>query len=112
MTIITTHVLDTARGRPAAGIAVSLARSTDKGWSDVAATVTGADGRTPNLVPDDAPRVVAVYRLRFGLGDYFGRQGTAPFYPYADVVFTAEADGHYHVPLLASPFGYTTYRGS
>ncbi len=112
MTHITTHVLDTARGRPAAGLAVALAMQTGEGWTDIAAAPTDVDGRVANLLPAGVARAAGVYRLRFEIADYFGRQGTPSFYPYADVVFTIEAEGRYHVPLLLSPFGYSTYRGS
>ncbi len=109
---ITSHVLDTARGRPAGGLAVALAMRTEGGWTDVGAAATGPDGRVTNLLPESAARTAGVYRLRFEIGDYYGRLNLPTFYPYADVVFTVEEEGHYHVPLLLSPWGYSTYRGS
>lgn len=112
MTRITSHALDTARGRPASGLSVSLAMRTGNGWTDVGAAATNADGRVTNLLPERMERTAGVYRLRFEVGDYYGRLQTPTFYPYADVVFTVEAEGHYHVPLLLSPWGYSTYRGS
>ena len=111
-TEITTHVLDTARGLPAAGLSVSLAMHAAPGWTDVAAASADRDGRVPNLLPEDVSQATGVYRLRFETADYFGRQGTPTFYPYVDVVFTIDAPGHYHVPLLVSPWSYSTYRGS
>jgi 5-hydroxyisourate hydrolase len=111
-TQITTHVLDTSRGRPAAGLSVSLAMHAGQGWTDVGAASADGDGRVSNLLPDGVTQAAGVYRLRFETADYFGRHGTATFYPHVDVVFTIEDAGHYHVPLLLSPFGYSTYRGS
>jgi 5-hydroxyisourate hydrolase len=102
VTGITTHVLDTAAGRPAAGVAVALHRD------DVVVTegVTDADGRW-QAAPDAAP---GVYRLVFGTGAYFSGAG---FHPQVTVEFLVTDDAeHHHVPLLLSPFGYTTYRGS
>lgn len=110
-TAITTHVLDTSQGEPAAGLSVSLAMGAGGGWSEIAAAATDGDGRVANLLPEDVARAAGVYRLRFETADYFGRHGAATFYPYVDVVFTIDEGGHYHVPLLVSPFGYATYRG-
>ncbi|MFQ5680085.1 MAG: hydroxyisourate hydrolase [Gemmatimonadota bacterium] len=122
MSGITTHVLDTAAGRPAAGVAVTLERrAADGGWRELARARTDEDGRTGELLPGDAlagaPREsepgFGEYRLRFEVGEYYGRRGEATFYPYVEIVFRiADPAQHYHVPLLLSPFGYTTYRGS
>ena len=116
MSGISTHVLDTARGRPAAGVAVSLARKTGNGWTELAAASTDAGGRVGNLLPAQVKDPAGTYRLRFDVGAYFAAQGAgadaAPFYPYVEIVFQIRDVEHYHVPLLVSPFGYTTYRGS
>ena len=112
MTGITAHVLDTTHGRPAAGVAVSLARRTGDGWTELAAAATDASGRVANLLPAQVNSTLGTYQLRFNVGPYFAAQGATPFYPYVDVVFQIREDAHYHVPLLVSPFGYTTYRGS
>jgi 5-hydroxyisourate hydrolase len=105
---VTTHVLDTALGRPAAGVAVRL-ESAD--GSQVGAGVTGADGRIGDLGPDEL--AAGVYRIWFGTGDYFARGGHRAFYPEVTVTFLVdEGGGHYHVPLTLSPFAYSTYRGS
>ena len=110
---LSTHVLDTARGRPAAGVAVALSAQGPRGWSELARGTTDADGRVPNLLPATAPAAAGTtFRLRFDVGEYFATRGEAAFYPYVEVVFTPHDDGHYHVPLLVSPFGYSTYRGS
>ena len=112
MSRITTHVLDTARGRPAAGIAVSLALQTGDGWTELAAAPTDAGGRVANLLPAQVKNPAGTYRLRFDVETYFAAQGAPPFYPYVEIVFQVRDSGDYHVPLLVSPFGYTTYRGS
>ena len=115
MSGISTHVLDTARGRPAAGVAVSLARKSGNGWTELAAASTDAGGRVGNLLPQ-VKDPAGTYRLRFDVGAYFAAQGAgadaAQFYPYVEIVFQIRDVEHYHVPLLVSPFGYTTYRGS
>lgn len=110
---ITTHVLDTARGRPAAGVPLALYRGSEDGdWESVASAITNDDGRAPALnAPQRLP--AGVYRMHFDTAAYFDGLGVAGFYPYIDVVFTLDGSGeHYHVPLLLSPFGYSTYRGS
>jgi 5-hydroxyisourate hydrolase len=112
MTGITTHVLDTARGRPAAGVAVALALRTGDDWTELAAASTAADGRITNLLPARVKDPVGTYRLRFEVGSYFAAQGVTPFFPYVEVVFQIRSEERYHVPLLVSPFGYTIYRGS
>jgi len=114
MSGITTHILDTMRGRPVAGVTVSLARKSGDGWTELAAASSDASGRVANLLPPQVKDPAGTYRLRFDVGAYFASQGdgAAPFYPYIDIVFEIRDTQHYHVPLLVSPFGYTTYRGS
>ncbi len=114
MSAITTHVLDTSRGRPAAGVPVLLERRAggDR-WRAVGRGETDADGRLGTLMPDAVPLMAGVYRLVFDTQRYFQAQGTPAFYPQIIVVFeTTPGETDYHVPLLVSPFGYTTYRGS
>lgn len=109
---ITTHVLDTSVGRPAAGVRVVLEVETLGQFVHVASGITNDDGRIGDLM---APGTLesGVYRLTFGLTDYWQRVGIAGFYPEASIVFEVrDADQHYHVPLLLNPFGYSTYRGS
>ena len=107
---ISTHVLDTMRGTPAAGLAVTLFRHEPDGdWKRIADAETDSDGRVPSLT--DAELEAAEYRLEFDTMTYFDRSGLAAFYPSISVIFTFEG-GHLHVPLLLSPFGYTTYRGT
>jgi 5-hydroxyisourate hydrolase len=111
---ITTHVLDTARGRPAAGVPVTLEyRGDDGAWQPVGRGTTDDDGRLRTLVPAGTPLREGVYRITFDTGSYFRALGIAGFYPEAAIVFHVRSAGeHYHVPLLLSPYGYSTYRGS
>jgi len=111
---LTTHVLDTSRGAPAAGVLVTLeVRDPDGAWSSRGGGVTDADGRLRTLLPGDAALPAGVYRLTFDVAAYFGAAGVASFFPSVAITFEVrDADQHHHVPLLLSPFGYTTYRGS
>jgi 5-hydroxyisourate hydrolase len=115
MSPITTHVLDLARGRPAQGLGVVLEfRVAVNGpWTELARGTTNADGRITDLLPDGTSLAPGVYRLRFDTGAYFASAGVRGFYP--EVTIMASIDdptGHHHLPLLLSPFGYSTYRGS
>lgn len=106
MTHVTTHVLDAVRGVPAAGVGVVLSDATG---ATIARGVTDADGRTgigpEHLAPGE-------YALRFATGAYFAGLGQETFYPAATIAFTLDERPHVHVPLLLSPFAYSTYRGS
>lgn len=111
MSAITTHVLDTARGRPASGVAVVLERLAD--GAALGRGETDADGRLRDLLPAGAPIEPGAYRLVFDTAGYFAAQGVESFYPEVAIVFQVKNGGeHFHVPLLLSPFGYSTYRGS
>ena len=113
MSAITTHVLDTARGRPAAGVAITIYYAGDNGWILLGQSVTDADGRCRDLLAPDAHLVTGKYRLCFETGAWFRREGVETFHPEVNITFEVRRPGeHYHVPLLISPFGYTTYRGS
>ena len=112
MSKITTHVLDTSRGRPAAGIGVTLEREFGDGWEVAGEGRTDDDGRLKDLLKTDAPLSMGTYRLTFDTGSYFSAHGVETFYPHVVIVFRARGEEHYHVPLLVSPFGYSTYRGS
>jgi 5-hydroxyisourate hydrolase len=104
MTTLSTHVLDTSKGRPATGMVVRLARWVDERWMTVGESTTDQDGRVTGFGDLEEGR----FRLGFETGDY-GNE----FYPFIHVVFTIDGvDPHYHVPLLLSPYGYSTYRGS
>ena len=108
---VSTHVLDTARGRPAAGLAVTLSRRPPGGdWSVVGRGVTDREGRVKEL--SSTPLEAGDYRLEFATGAYFKTSGAEGFYPEVSVVFaTTKGDTHLHVPLLLSPFSYSTYKG-
>lgn len=113
MSAITTHVLDTARGRPAEGVAVGLDVRDGEGWIELARGRTNRDGRIADFLPGGALPRAGVYRLRFATGEYFGSLGVTGFYPEVQVLVQIdEPAGHHHVPLLLSPYGYSTYRGS
>lgn len=108
---ISTHVLDTARGRPATSLSVSLShRGPDGAWSAVGHAVTDSDGRVREFSAGEL--AAGVYRLDFDTARYFEELGIGGFYPVVSVVFTLwDAAEHVHVPLLLSPFGYSTYKG-
>lgn len=107
MATLSTHVLDTSRGRPAAGVPVTLLAATGE---ELGSATTDADGRVGSLGPGDLP--LGVYRLRFDTSAYHRGLGEQGFYPEVVVAFTVGDDRHHHVPLLLNPFGYATYRGS
>lgn len=109
---LTTHVLDTARGVPAAGMAVTLARWGVAGWADVAERVTNADGRVVDLLGANELQH-GRWRLSFDVAGYYARLDQACFFPEAELVFEVTDLGrHHHVPLLVSPYSFSTYRGS
>ncbi|HZH32318.1 MAG TPA: hydroxyisourate hydrolase [Pyrinomonadaceae bacterium] len=113
MSAITTHILDTSRGRPAGDVGVVLEVRTGAGWKLLGQGRTDADGRLRNLLPDDFDLEAGVYRLTFNTSDYFAATRVENFYPEVTISFNVtETAAHYHVPLLVSPFGYSTYRGS
>lgn len=107
MSTLSTHVLDTSLGRPAQGITVTL----EQGSDIIGTGMTDADGRVPEI-RTGAALSAGVYRLRFLVAVYFAQDGRDSFYSEITVNFRIAADEHYHVPLLVSPFGYSTYRGS
>lgn len=109
---ISTHVLDTSIGHPAAGVRVQLAALRASGeWERLFDGETDAEGRIPRMVPPGSTPA-GTYRLWFDVAGYFGRRGAETFYGTVMVEFIARAEGHHHVPLLISPYGYSTYRGS
>ena len=109
MSTVSTHVLDTALGRPAAGVRVELERD----GKVIESGVTDADGRVRDQYGKSVPLDPGIYLLRFLVEEYFAKDGLQHFYPEVIVTFrVAEMGQHYHVPLLLSPFGYSTYRGS
>lgn len=118
MSAITTHVLDTSIGRPAAGVRVVLERGGKSSeWQVVGHGETDADGRLRSLMPEQALLEAGLYRLVFDARRYFDGRGVRSLYPSIIITFEVTDEGgagpsHYHIPLLLGPFGYTTYRGS
>jgi 5-hydroxyisourate hydrolase len=109
---VSTHVLDATSGRPAAGVGVLLETYRDGVWTEVVTGLTDDDGRLEGWLPASLPGV-GMHRLLFDTGAYFTRSGVPSFYPAVTITFVIdEATAHYHVPLLLSPFAYSTYRGS
>lgn len=112
MSRISTHVLDLTKGRPAAGIEVTLSRESGGVWDEITARTTDGDGRA-RLVEDAAALIAGRYRLHFATATYFRGLGVDCFHPYIEIAFeVADAAENYHVPLLLTPYGYSTYRGS
>lgn len=114
MSAITTHVLDLVAGRPAQAVPVSLwRRDATESWIKLAEGRTDHDGRLADLLPVGQPAEPGVHRLSFDVGAYFAERGESTFYPTVDITFAVDDPAeHYHVPLLLSRFGYSTYRGS
>lgn len=107
MSTVSTHVLDTSLGKPAEGVRITLERGADI----IGTAVTDADGRVPEF-PGGTALQEGVYRLRFLMEEYFKRDRRTTLYSEITINFNIDLEGHYHLPLLLGPFGYTTYRGS
>jgi len=114
MNRVSTHVLDTARGKPAAGVPVRLDQQNSSGqWSTISAAKSDQDGRCTQLVTDGATLAEGVYRLTFDTASYFAATKQEGLYPAVEITFRVQSgESHYHIPLLLSANGYTTYRGS
>ena len=113
MSLITTHVLDTSEGRPASGVPVFLEVQTHDGWHELGRAVTDAGGRVHSLMGEDHNVIAGNYRLTFDTAEYLARFNVSSFFPEIAVLFEVQdTKQHYHVPLLLSPFGYSTYRGT
>lgn len=111
MSSLSTHVLDTANGCPAEGVDIILYREDDGSWTPVGRGTTDLDGRAPD-VGNSTGITQGMWKLSFDAGGYFAARGQECFYGVVDVVFNIRDDSHHHVPLLVSPYGYSTYRGS
>ncbi len=109
---LTTHVLDTALGKPGKDISIRLQIPVNRIWQTIAQGITNSDGRIGDLLPPQKILTPANYKLVFDTGKYFAAQKIKTFYPEVEIQFTVFDDAHYHVPLLVNPFGYSTYRGS
>ena len=109
---LSTHILDTAIGRPAEGVSVALSQRQGDAWYEIGRGATDADGRCKTLL-GNAPLEAGDYKINFATAEYYGAQQLAGLYPYVEIVFSVtDPDQHYHIPLLLTANGYTTYRGS
>jgi 5-hydroxyisourate hydrolase len=110
---ISTHILDLALGKPATNVPVRLEKHESSGWHVLGTGQTDADGRCNQLLPEGDDLSAGVYRLAFDITSYYGAQKTAALYPVIEVTFLVrDGETKFHIPLLLSPNGYTTYRGS
>jgi 5-hydroxyisourate hydrolase/2-oxo-4-hydroxy-4-carboxy-5-ureidoimidazoline decarboxylase len=107
---ITTHVLDTSTGIPGKDISIRLQAFRNNVWQTIAQGITNADGRIPDLLPQERNLKHDTYKMVFDTGSYYAN--TKTFYPKVEIIFSTFDETHYHVPLLVNPFGYSTYRGS
>ncbi len=114
MNRISTHILDTTHGRPAAAVPVRLDfRESASAWRQLSLQQTDADGRCFQLLPESETLIEGFYRLTFDTAAYFGSQGVRGLYPFVEITFQVRTgESHFHIPLLLNPNGYTTYRGS
>ncbi len=112
MSQLTTHILDTTKGKPASGVEIILYKKENHEWKEIAKGVTNNDGRIPDLLEKNIVLVFGNYKIKFETADYFKKQSVQTFYPYVEIIFEINSSDHYHVPLLLNPFGYSTYRGS
>ncbi len=110
--MITTHILDTTKGKPAEGVTIILYQGGNDEWNEIARGITNSDGRIKDLLSNSAALQFGIYKMRFETKDYFDKTSTATFYPYVEIIFDIQTNEHYHIPLLLNPFGYSTYRGS
>jgi 5-hydroxyisourate hydrolase len=112
MSQLTTHILDTTRGKPAEGVTIILYQGGNDEWNEISRGITNSDGRIKDLLSIGDALQLGIYKMRFETKDYFDKNGTATFYPYVEIIFDIQTNEHYHIPLLLNPFGYSTYRGS
>jgi 5-hydroxyisourate hydrolase len=113
MSQLTTHILDTSAGKPAAGIRITLYRLfPDNQAENISEGITDSDGRVRDLVKEGQTLDPGNYKICFETGEYFLKNKIRCFYPFVEIVFEITDNSHYHVPLLLNPFGYSTYRGS
>jgi 5-hydroxyisourate hydrolase len=112
MSQITTHVLDTAKGKPAAGMKIILFKIENEEWQTITGGITDVDGRIPGLLGKNIIPEAGIFKLKFETKEYFDKQDVKTFFPFIEIIFEIKDKEHYHVPLLLNPYGYTTYRGS
>ena len=112
MSQITSHILDISKGKPASGIPVTLEAESGNVWTEIGSDSTDVNGRAKSLLSTKTKLSAGNYRLKFETKGYFKKENIDTFYPYVTIVFQITHESNYHVPLLISPFGYSTYRGS
>jgi len=113
MSQITTHILDTTRGKPAANVPITLFVQINGQWQEMSTGMTNSDGRIGDLLKADFVLDAGIYRMNFDTQSYFEANNEQGFYPFVDIVFNIDDSGsHYHIPLLLTAYGYSTYRGS
>jgi len=112
MSQLTTHILDTTKGKPAEGVTIILYHQQNNGWKEIAKGTTNSDGRIADLLLKDTSLEFGTYKMKFETKAYFDKQSTKTFYPFVEIIFDISTKEHYHIPLLLNPFGYSTYRGS
>jgi 5-hydroxyisourate hydrolase len=108
--MITSHVLNISSGKPAEGVEALLFFNENNNWLEVTKSKTNSDGRIQEWLSKEP--VAGVYKIRFETKNYFDKNSISTFYPYVEIVFEIKSNEHYHIPLLLSPYGYSTYRGS
>ena len=111
MSQITTHILDTTKGKSAKGVGISLLQQDIDGWTEIAEGVTDADGRIGDLLANDIILSPGLYKLKVETKEYFDNLSMKTLYPFVEIVFEVSGEEHYHIPLLLNPYGYTTYKG-
>lgn len=112
MSQITTHILDTSLGKPAAGVSIHLQKPDGESWISLASGITNSDGRIPDLLEKGIVLEPGHYSMLFEVAPYFESLQLKSFYPQIRIEFRVTDGSHYHIPLLLNPFGYSTYRGS
>jgi 5-hydroxyisourate hydrolase len=112
MSQITTHVLDTSKGKPAWGVAIVLYEQIAHEWFEIAKGMTNNEGRLTTLLQEDEELAQGVYKITFDTKHYFNSDDIETFYPVVEIIFEIRIIEHYHIPLLISPYGFSTYRGS
>ncbi|MFC0181364.1 5-hydroxyisourate hydrolase [Pseudarcicella hirudinis] len=112
MSQLTTHILDTTLGKPAKGVVIILFEKTNGTWNELVRGETNNDGRIPDLLSNKITLPLGYYKMKFETKAYFNQLSIEAFYPWVEVIFEITTEEHYHIPLLLSPFGYSTYRGS
>jgi len=112
MSQITSHILDTTKGKPAQGILILLFQLQNNNWKEIGRSITNSDGRVTDFLEKNAIAQPGIYKLKFETKSYYDQQTVKSFYPFVEIVFEITGGEHYHVPLLLNPFGYSTYRGS